>query len=50
MKDVFWESSSSDEPERRKKVREIVDSMDDDQVKKFVAAQSLGVPDSDPGF
>ncbi len=41
---------SSEEPERRKKVREIVDSMDDDQIKKFVSAQSLGVPVATPVF
>ncbi len=41
---------SSDEPERRKKSQDIIRAMDDDQVKKFVASLSSGIPIATPVF
>ncbi len=38
------------EPDRRKKVRKIIEEMDEDQVKKFVASMSSGIPISTPVF
>ncbi|MEW6531680.1 MAG: DNA-directed RNA polymerase subunit beta [Thermodesulfobacteriota bacterium] len=40
----------SEEPERKKRARAVVDAMDDDTVKKFVASLSSGVPVSTPVF
>jgi DNA-directed RNA polymerase subunit beta len=38
------------EPERRKKVHEIINDMDEDQVKRFVASLSNGIPIATPVF
>lgn len=38
------------EPERRRKVREIIEAMDEDNLKKFVASLSQGVPIATPVF
>lgn len=38
------------EPERRRKVREIVNSMDEDELKQYVASLSRGVPIATPVF
>jgi DNA-directed RNA polymerase subunit beta len=38
------------EPDRRKKVRKIIEDMEEDQVKKFVASMHRGVPISTPVF
>ncbi|HMK33886.1 MAG TPA: DNA-directed RNA polymerase subunit beta, partial [Desulfomonilaceae bacterium] len=44
--DIF----DSEEPERKKKVQGLIDDMDDDQVKKFVASLSEGIPIATPVF
>ncbi|MBI5248797.1 MAG: DNA-directed RNA polymerase subunit beta [Desulfomonile tiedjei] len=38
------------EPDRRRKVHKIIEEMDEDQVKKFVASMDAGIPISTPVF
>jgi DNA-directed RNA polymerase subunit beta len=40
----------SPEPERKKRMQQVIDDMDDDQVKRFVASLSGGIPISTPVF
>ena len=44
--DIFETS----EPERKKRIRSIIKEMDDDQVKRYVASLSRGIPVSTPVF
>jgi DNA-directed RNA polymerase subunit beta len=46
LMDIF----SSEEPDRKKKIHGIINEMDDDQVKKFTASLTSGVPVATPVF
>jgi len=50
LKERLIEVFDCHEPGRRKKIRQIIEEMDEDQVKKFVASLSYGIPVSTPVF
>ncbi|MBI5572805.1 MAG: DNA-directed RNA polymerase subunit beta [Desulfomonile tiedjei] len=50
LREQLLQIFDSYEPERRKKVAAIINDMDEDQVKKFVASLSSGIPIATPVF
>ncbi len=50
LRESLFEIFEGYEPDRRTKVRKIIEEMDEDQVKKFVASLSSGIPISTPVF
>jgi DNA-directed RNA polymerase subunit beta len=50
LKESLYQIFEGYEPERKKKVRKIIEDMDENQVKKFVASMDKGIPIATPVF
>jgi len=50
LRKSLLEIFETSEPERKKRIRSIINEMDDDQVKRYVASLSRGIPVSTPVF
>jgi len=50
LRERLFKIFESHEPERRRKIRQIIDDMDEDHVKRVVASLSAGIPIATPVF